>query len=198
MARSQVSDYFQTGRFTILDVSFSIPMVLLPLFGFKSCSLPSINLDIYKIKEGNYEFPRKVVKGADVGSIMLEQGVQLANSDFWDWCRKAVIGRVPPKTLLLVQFTRMTSLGGKQYNVPGATSTVGTGNLGNFGKGLAGQAVAGNFEFVVRMPGRAWLLKECRPVSYKPGTDFDGLSQDISIAQLELEMEEWEEFSLGL
>lgn len=145
-----------------------------------------------KIKEGNYEYPRKVIKGADVGPVTLEQGVQLTNSDFYDWIRKAVVGRVAAKTLLIVQFTRISELGGfaALKNVVGAPSSI--------TKGLGGQAIAGNIEFTVRAPGRAWLLKQCRPSMYKPGSDFDAMSQDISIASIDIEAEELEEINLGI
>lgn len=189
MARSQLNDYLQVGRFHILDVSFTVPPVLIPIFGFARCTLPQVNLDIREISEGNYEYPRKVVRGATVSNVMLEQGVSMFNSDFWDWTRKAIVGRKPPKTLLIVHFTRIST---------------GAGNvLGNLSADIAvpgpvGNQTLGGFEFQEKIPGKAWVLKECRPASFKPGADFDAMSQDVSIAQLELAFEEFEEFSLGV
>jgi len=168
----------QVGRFHILDVSVSIPFVLLPVFGFMRCSLPEITADVYKIKEGNYEYPRKIIKGADVGDITLEQGVSIFNSDFGDWMRKGVVGQVSPKNLLIVQFSRIN---------PNQTPDF----SGNFGGAFS-------LEFAVRVPGRAWLLKECRPARYKPGSDLDAMSQDISVASLDISMEEFVELSLGV
>lgn len=189
MSRDRLSDFLQTGNFHLFDVSFSIPLTLLPIYGFARVSLPQINLDVHPIKEGNYEYPRKIIKGATVAPITLEQGVSVFNSDFGDWVRKAVIGRIDPKDLLLVQFTRLNPSAqgsvGSSFAVPGQLP----GGLGSGGF---------SFEFALRLPGRAWLLKQCRPASYKPGSDFDGLSQDISIATLDLEYEEFEEFSLGI
>lgn len=187
MAREQINDFLQVGRFHVVDVSFTIPPILVPVYGFARCSLPSLKLDIREIHEGNYEYPRKMIKGASVDNIVLEQGVSLFNSDFWDWTRKAVVGRKPPKNLLIVQFTRMNTgnvLAGLNFNVAFPPPV--------------GNQVVGAFEAQKKVPGRAWLLSGCRPASYKPGSDFDGLSQEVSIAQLEIAFEEFEEFSLGV
>ena len=181
MARTQLNDFLQAGRFHVLDVSFSFPPVLLPVFGFRGCTLPELSINIREIVEGNYEYPRKVVSGASVGNITLQQGVSLFNSDFWDWARKTVVGNKPPKDLMIVQFTQM----GSQQNLvdtflPSATQ------------------IPPGLEFAARIPGRAWVLKKCRPTRYKPGTDFDGMSQEVSIAELDLAVEEFEEFSVGI
>lgn len=192
MSRDRLSDFLQVGSFHILDVSFSIPPVLLPVFGFARCTLPQVNVEMRRIKEGNYEYPRKVVQSADVSVVTLEQGVSIFNSDFGDWVRKAVIGRVGPKNLLIVQFTRINPVADRLGGAVNVTAGVRGQLPGGFGGG------GFSFEFARRLPGRAWLLKECRPSSYKPGTDFDGLSQDISIATLDIEYEEFAEFSLGI
>lgn len=185
MARSHISDFLQVGRFHVLDVSFSIPPVLIPVFGFRSATLPTMNMDVANIKEGNYEFPRKVIKGATTGPVTLEQGVSITNSDFYDWCRKAVVGRMGPRNLLVVQFSRINPVG------------AGPGVLRTEGSGFFAQAF-GNLEFAARIPGRAWMLENCRPLSYKPGTDFDAMAMDVSIQSLELEVEEFTEYNLGV
>lgn len=179
----------QVGRFHILDVSFTIPPVLIPVFGFARCSAPSLKIDIREVTEGNYEYPRKVVRGASVENIVLEQGVSMFNSDFWDWTRGAIVGRKAPKNLLLVQFTRMSAGGGGNLL---ANQSV------NFSLAGLGNQTAGGFEAQRKVPGKAWLLHQCRPAGYKAASDFDGMSQEVSIAQLELAYEEFEEFSLGV
>lgn len=177
--RARLSDPLQVGRFHVLDMSFSLPPVLIPLFGFTRITLPKLNVELQNIKEGNYEFPRKVVKGASVGTIVLEQGVSLINSDFGDWARKSVIGRTSPKNLLIVQFHGKGIFGG--------------GTLGI--QGTAGKFLP--FEFAARLPGRAWMCKMCRPTGYG-NSDLDALDQSVSIATLEIECEEFEELSFGI
>jgi len=178
VAREPINDFLQAGRFHVLDVSFSFPPVLLPVFGFRGCTLPELSINIREIVEGNYEYPRKVVSGASVGNITLQQGVSLFNSDFWDWARKAVVGNKQPKNLVIIQFTRM-------------------GTNDNLLEGIGNQLPPG-IEFASRIPGRAWVCKNCRPARYKPGTDFDGMSQEVSIAELDIAVEEFEEFSVGI
>lgn len=185
MARSPINDFLQVGRFHVIDVSFTIPPILLPIFGFRGCSLPELNINMREIPEGNYEYPSKVVSGATVSNITLTQGVSLFNSDFWDWARKTVVGNKPAKDLLIVQFTRM----GTSQNAlgPNDDADLPTGNQ-----------IPPGLEYASRIPGRAWSCKRCRPTRYKPGTDFDGMSQEVSIAELDLVVEEFEEFNVGI
>lgn len=51
--------------------------------------------------------------------------------------------------------------------------------------------------FALRIPARAWVLYGCLPTRYKPSDDFDASSSAVSIAELDIEPEEWEEISLG-
>jgi len=61
MARSRLTDYLQINKFHLLDVSFSsgggLP-ILIPLFGFKSVTIPTWTNTYKEIKEGNYEFKK--------------------------------------------------------------------------------------------------------------------------------------------
>jgi hypothetical protein len=106
--------------------------------------------------------------------VTLEQGVTLLNSDFYSWMKDATLGKRPPRNFLLVQFTNIQATGANL-------------SIGGFG-----------FPDGARYPGRAWLMKKCRPISYKPGTDFDALSGEVSLAILEFALEEFVEFSLGI
>lgn len=191
MARARLTDYFQINKFHLLDVSFSIPPVLLPIFGFRSASFPQLNVSYRKVKEGNYEFARyATVEEASVSPIVLEQGVSLINSDFGDWIRKAITSNVPPRNLLLYQFT--------QYNPTPYTGLKAQASLDNIpGASGAGGAI-GIFEDGPRIPGRAWLLTNCRPLNYRPGTDLDAMSGEVSIASIEIQPEELIEISVGI
>ena len=192
MARARYTDYLNVSKYTLLDVSFSLPMVLLPLFGFRSVTFPQINITYKQVKEGNYEYPRFVTpERAEVSTMTLEQGVSLVNSDFWDWIRKVVASDVPTKNLILVQFT------GKNPFPDVHLSSVSAENVSKV-PGASGAGAFGVFEDGPRIPGKAWLLLRCRPVSYKPGTDLDALSGEISLATLEIQPEEIIEISAGL
>lgn len=201
MARSRATDFLSVSKFHLLDVSFTWPPVLIPIFGFKSITLPQMNIELKEIKQGNYEFPMKVVSKASVDNITLDQGVSLFNSDFYDWIKKSAVGQVSPRNLILIQFTNVNP---KLMHVPtkggglpkGLASTANaTSNV----LSVASNALAGfGFEDGARLPGRAWTLQACRPIKYRPGSDFNATSSEISIASLTLAMEEFEEFSLGI
>jgi phage tail-like protein len=46
------------------------------------------------------------------------------------------------------------------------------------------------------IPARVWMLFDALPTRYKPGSDFDASSSDISVQELEVTFERFEEFSL--
>lgn len=79
-----------------------------------------------------------------------------------------------------------------------------TGGSAGAAAGLAGAlalvakggTLLGGFEFAARVPARAFLLYDCVPKRYKTGSDFDARSGDISISEMEFELETFEEVSL--
>lgn len=135
-----------------------------------------MSVQFKEIKEGNYEFPRKVFERASVSAVTFENGSQLLNSDFWDWISKAPDGRTVKKNLLIIHFTNMDP-----------TSQEG-------GNSMAG----GMVEFDFRIPAKAWLLKACSPGRYKSGGDFDAIGGTVSIQSLDVEFEEFTEFNVGI
>lgn len=52
------------------------------------------------------------------------------------------------------------------------------------------------FEFAARIPARAYILYGCIPSRYKAGSDFDASSGDMSIQELELQVEMVEQIAL--
>jgi hypothetical protein len=150
-------------------------------------------VEIASHKEANYEFPRKYIKGASVGTVTLEQGVSMFNSDFYDWTMKAINGVSPPKTLMIIQYSRMTgnssigTIGG--IPVPSKAAQ----GFNKFTQNIFTDAVG-----PARIPGKAWILKQARPKTYTPGQALDGSTMEISIASLDIECEEVEEFSFGI
>ena len=61
------------------------------------------------------------------------------------------------------------------------------------------EAAGGIFGFGINsIPGRVFVLYDCLPVRYKPGSDLDASSSEISISELDVEFHSFEEFSLAL
>lgn len=46
------------------------------------------------------------------------------------------------------------------------------------------------------IPGKVFMLFDCLPIRYKPASDFDASTGQISIEELEIQPHRWEEFSL--
>jgi hypothetical protein len=122
MARSTMADFLQDYAFWLMDVGpvsgLAIP-IFAPLSGFASISSPEISIEQETIVEGNWYFKSKVIKRAEVTSIVLRRGATFSNSDFWRWTRAALTGQsqlsgsslgvtvggdTPRRQLILIQF----------------------------------------------------------------------------------------------
>ena len=228
MARHQLTDFLQIYPFWLLDVApveiFSLP-VFTPICGFASITAPEMSVEVHEIQEGNWPFPRKVLKSAKAGTITLTRGAQFWDSDFWRWVLYGITGEppalggfsvtfggaTPRKDLLLIHFFShftheaggpiATSLiaAGAGLLTGGITAGIHAGIQGGLATGIGalGNSGTGPFEFAARFPARAWLLHNCVPTKYKAGSDFDAKSSDVSIMELELEPETFEEFALS-
>jgi phage tail-like protein len=111
-------------------------------------------------------------------------------------------GVTPRRNLLLVHFLAHSA--GDQA---GASAAIGALALGAGGLS-AGSAVnaariqgasalnVGPYEFAPRLPGKAWLLYGCLPTRYKAGSDFDASSGAVSIQELEISVDHFDEINL--
>lgn len=118
------------------------------------------------------------------------------------------------RTIVVVQFNRinLSALAGGVSDDPLIAAAVATGGafLGALATGTSGgvQTAAtfstmmavgiGPFQFANRLPGRAWVLHDCIPINYRPASDFDASSGQVSFQELEVQPEYIEELSLGL
>lgn len=180
---SRVSDYLMNFRFHLMDVSFDIPPVLSAGFGFRYCSTPEITTEMKEVKDGAYEYKRSVPLSASVSDVELQQGVQFFNSDFYDWIVATIRGKQQMRrNLLLIHFSTVSLLGDTTSGSP-LTSSL--------------NAFVPFNDLFGYYPARAWLMKDCLPVRYKPGSDFDALGGEVSIAELTVRPYQVDEFSLG-
>jgi phage tail-like protein len=117
----------------------------------------------------------------------------------------SVGGPTPRRDLLLVHFFRNfpiplgpvpTDEGRIAASVAAGAAQVGL--AGAFGGARTALFAAGAFvEGVPKLPARAWLLSGCLPTRYKPGSDFDATSGQVSMMELEVAPERMEEISLA-
>jgi phage tail-like protein len=196
MPRTQQADFLMVHKFQLVDVSVTIPPIFLPAYGFSAVTAPELTLDMQNITEGNFEYPRKVFKKASVNNIICSRGAQLQDNDFWTWIDNYLQGKRDKKNLLLIQSTMIneSSITGSAItnSLPGPLKSIGNSVLG--GVSTAASALG----FGLTKPGRAWLLKNCSPGRYKAASDFDARTTGISIAELEIVYEWFNEFNTGL
>lgn len=184
MARPRFLDKMQVYPFWVFDVSgFSgnpLFSVFDPVLGFSSVTAPEISVETMDIQPGNWEYKRRVVKTADVGSITMARGVNFFASDFYNWISNAIRGIQPVRrNLVIVHFMSFKPI----RQLQGATSGVGP--------------ELGSTALVERLPGRAWFLSGCVPTRYKAGGDFDASSSDVSIQELEVQPEYIQEITVA-
>ena len=63
-----------------------------PLFGFSAISAPSITVETEEVKDGTFQYPRHLVKGATVSTVLFERAASAFDSDFYDWITHAIYG----------------------------------------------------------------------------------------------------------
>lgn len=226
MARSNLSDFLQVYAFWLMDVhpieGYGLP-IFNPLAGFNTISAPGLEIETTEIYQGNWPYPTRVVKGARTSDITLTRGVTFFDSDFWRWTLAAVTGNTenfrlgllpqlpiggpsPRRRLVLVHFFTHSPVGGMLQALPwlgaGASesaslATLATNPLSGKKRVKIGRVGVGPFEFVERLPAKAWFLHECVPTRFKSGGDFDARSGEISIAELDIAPDWIEEISLA-
>lgn len=74
--------------------------------------------------------------------------------------------------------------------------TAGVGALAAAAVTFSGSPL-GPYDIYPFRPARAWLLSGCLPVRYKPGNDFDATSGQVSIMEIDIQIESMEEISLS-
>lgn len=186
---SRFSDYLTNLHFYMMDVSFKTPVVFNVSYGFRYIQAPELTVNTKEVKDGTNAYHKFVFQSATVGSITLHQGVQIFNSDFYDWIKSSVDGTQSyRRNFVMLQFTDIA---------PFSVGDNGTGPLGGVGGVILNSVMPLN-DLLARVPGRAWMLKGCIPTHYKAATDFDALSADVSIIELTIQPEEFSEFSVGI
>lgn len=132
----------------------------------------------------------------------------------------ALGGATPRRDLLLIHFLSRSPLPPIGTNVAAISGTLAiqgtaTGLVGGVsslasrgylehataitgaGAAAATGAHMGPFEFIPRLPAKAWVLYGCIPTRYKTGGDFDATDASISLQELEVALEGWDELTLG-
>lgn len=153
-----------------ITITDRIP-VLSPVAGFNSITAPEISANVEEIIRGNRQSPYKYISGWTYGPITLTQGSAITRDDFAPWVKNVMDGRALRRSFLLVHFTRKV--------------------IGDFPDIY-------KFARLFTAPAKAWLLADCYPIRFKAGSDFDAMSGDVSIQELEIDPLEIRAYGLGL
>lgn len=181
MARNRLADFMQTHRFWLFDAvpSLAAPFYVLgaPFLGFSSISAPEYTAELDDIKQLNSMFKKYAYSGGSVSPIVMTRGVRGYDDTMWQWMYRAITGmEVTNRHLVLLHFTSINLTGGADQSlIPGIELPI---EVGAF------------------LPGKAWLLWNCLPVRYKGASDFDAMSGDVSVSELEVQPEAVTEFAL--
>ena len=224
MTRLSIQDELQANRFWLLDISILDPLsapVLNPLSGFSSITAPEITAEIIEITEGNYFFKKKMIGRGGVSSITLQRGARIWDHDFYNWIMHAITGSSlgaqgggglvaraaagfnenvsPRKNLLLVQYFPRNPIAEAAETLQSSFAL----DQDNFNRGddFRADKALNIFNFgpqslVALIPARAWILYDCVPSKYKVSQDFNAKSAEISLMELTLETEGFEELAL--
>jgi phage tail-like protein len=127
-----------------------------------------------------------------------------------EFLKKTATLQLPPipgkrRNLMLMHFTGVSLDGLKDAvkGADGALNKIKGGLLTATGGSVAGTADIVNIATnglidigISSVPGKVYMLLDALPVRYKPGTDFDATSSDVSIEELDIQYHRFEEFSL--
>lgn len=144
-------------------------------------------------------------KGIDDGGLLGRAAEKLGSTT-----TRLLGGVSPRRSILVVQFTNINianlvtgQIGGDNAVAAGIVAgfaAIAGGAIGG-ATGVLGVAAAafgvGPFQFATRVPAKAWLLRNCIPVRYRSGSDFDASNAQVSLQELEVQPEQIDEFSLG-
>lgn len=208
MARPRIEDFYHNFRFHLIDVTptsgVTIPNLILalsPQIGFQSVSSPELTLEVKEIKPGNRPHPHKSPKSASYGDIVLSRGVFVGDDEFYKWIRQAQYGRGQYKrNLLLVQmhsYSRAERPSSRLEQIGAASaSAVASSSFGAIGDLISGVAVESGAD-ISNIASRVWRLDGCFPKVYKPASDFDASESGISVQELTLDVDFFDEHTFG-
>jgi hypothetical protein len=185
MARSRALDYLQSYHFWLIEISVSERA---PFFaagalthGFQSISMPEITADTQSFRPANSLYPVNYNASYSTGAITLTRGVTPYDSSFYRWIRRTTEGsdRIYRNFLLLHFSSIGVDSGGEPLALSSVVEGVGIGNLET-----------------LRGFGKGYILWDCLPTRYKAGSDLEGNSGDVSLAELDIQPYYFTEFSL--
>lgn len=159
MARAQATDFYHTHKFHLLDDKGGTTQFLTTAAGFNTLTIPEYSLDVVEYKEGIWTYRRKYPGDVTVSDVSMTRGVAKKDTQFFNWVVACIEGNEYRTDLQIRHFHRDDVKG------------LGTKDYSE---------VAGK---------RVIKLYEALPIRVKLGTDFDSMSAEVSIQELDVAVE---------
>ena len=180
MTRTRYRDYLQDHRFWMFDISPSsaFPFLVLgaPFLGFQTLTVPEYTAEVETLKQLNSMFKIPVYSGGEVGSITLTRGVRGWDGSMWNWMHNALSGyETTRRDLLIIHYSNIN-----MADSPGLEFMMDPTGISGF---IPSDIWAsGSF-----LPGKVYVLLGAIPTRYKPASDFDATSGQVSISELDIQ-----------
>ena len=167
MARASTTDYLQGFRFhvSVLDgvenlTSFGQGEHVTGEAGFNTVTLPEISADMVEYREGLFKYTRKFQGVPTVSNLSMTRGVAMGDTSFFEWIMQGINGGEYRCDLEVRNYARIVS----------SDSTVTEQDLQTTG-----------FMSV--------KCYECLPTRVKALADLDATSAEISLGEVDVELE---------
>jgi phage tail-like protein len=166
MARAISTDFYQNFRFHVMmvegdGVKASEVFTKAPTAGFNSVTIPELSMEATEYREGTAIYTKKFAGIPSYDSVTMTKGVTQDDNDFWLWANKAAAGGEYRADLKIMHFNR--------EDVQGFTDVGMAAHTGAY---------------------RAYMCYNCVPTRLKLTADMDATGSDVSIAELEVAVEQ--------
>jgi phage tail-like protein len=159
MARAQATDFYHTHKFQVIDDGGAGTKFLNTPAGFNTLTIPEYTLDVVEYKEGIWTYRRKFPGDVTVSDVSFTRGVMKKDTDFFKWVVACIEGK-EYRTDMTIRHLHRDDVSG-----------LGTKDYSE---------VAGK---------RIIKLYEAMPIRVKLGTDFDSMSAEVSIQEMDVAVE---------
>ena len=163
--QDQSTDYYHSFRFGVTDSVGYIQNSLVA--GFSNCSLPEHSVDHMEYSEGIWTYSKMYPGRSTFSTVTLSRGVVKAYTAFAQWITAVAEGGNYRTNVTIFQYHR---------------------------KDLEGKSSGPEFAVGSLTASRKIVCYNCVPIRFRPGQDFDPMSSDLTIQEIEFQPEYFKVF----
>lgn len=165
----QATDFYHSFRFLAYDEQGYIQNGARLVAGFSNCTLPEQNIDHLEYSEGTWTYSKMYPGRSTFTTVTLSRGIAKGYTNFADWITRAAEGGNYRTNITIVHYHR---------------------------KDLEGKSSGQEFLATNPSQSRKIVCYNCVPIRFRPGHDFDSMSSDISIQEIEFQPEYFKVFQV--